>query len=390
MLGPTDALGSRPSRVLVAGTSGSGKSAIAARIAELLGIPHVEIDALYHGQNWEPRPTFESDVAEFSTWPTWVTEWQYRHVRLLLSERADLAVWLDLPRRTVMRQVTRRTVRRRLRREPLWNDNREPPLWTIVHDGEHIIRWAWSTHHQTGPRVLDLAERRPELPIVRLRSHREAKNWLIGPLAATSRQSPRPLRSVGDMTTPPSTPPAPSSPSSGSAAQERADLVDVLRKHRDLFRHTVGGLTDEQARLTPTASTLCLGGLVKHVAAVEQQWASFVVDGPAPSAEIDWASIDWANPPPEVQQYVDGFRMLDGESLAGLLARYDEVAAATDELVLSTDLDARQPLPVAPWFEPGATWSARRVFTHILAETAQHAGHADIIRETIDGQQSMG
>src|SRR3954451_15941767 len=200
---------------------------------------------------------------------------------------------------------------------------------------------------------------------------------------------PPAVRSVGDMTTPHSTPPVPTASSSGPAAQERADLVDVLRKHRGLFRLTVAGLTDEQARLAPTVS-LSLGGLVKHVAAVEQQWASFVVDGPAPSAGIDWESIDWANPPPEVQQYTDGFRMLDGESLAGLLAEYDDVAAATDELVLTADLDALQPLPEAPWFEPGASWSARRVFTHILAETAQHAGHADILRETIDGQKSMG
>jgi hypothetical protein len=171
---------------------------------------------------------------------------------------------------------------------------------------------------------------------------------------------------------------------------ERADLLDVLRKHRGLFRFTVAGLTDEQARLTPTVSSLCLGGLVKHVTAVEQQWARFIVHGPAPSPEIDWASVDWSNPPPEVQQYADGFRMLEGETLAGLLARYEEVAAETDALVLGVDLDGRQPLPAAPWFEPGASWSARRVFTHIVAETAQHAGHADIIRETIDGQKSMG
>jgi hypothetical protein len=192
------------------------------------------------------------------------------------------------------------------------------------------------------------------------------------------------------MTTQHNTPPTPSTSTSGPGTQERADLVDVLRKHRGLFRLTVAGLTDEQARVTPTVSTLSLGGLVKHVTAVEQQWASFVVDGPAPSPAIDWANIDWSDPPPEVQQYADGFRMLEGESLAGLLATYDEVAAATDELVNSVDLDALQPLPKAPWFEPGASWSARRVFTHILAETAQHAGHADILRETIDGQKSMG
>jgi hypothetical protein len=185
-------------------------------------------------------------------------------------------------------------------------------------------------------------------------------------------------------------PPVPSASSSDPTAQERADLVDVLRKHRDLFRLTVSGLTDQQARLAPTVSSLSLGGLVKHVTAVEQQWASFVIDGPGQSPDIDWADVDWSNPPPEVQQYADGFRMLEDETLVGLLARYADVAAATDDLVLSVDLDARQPLPRAPWFEPGASWSARRVFTHILAETAQHAGHADIIRETIDGQKSMG
>lgn len=181
-----------------------------------------------------------------------------------------------------------------------------------------------------------------------------------------------------------------SSSGSGLGTGERADLVDVLRKHRGLFRHTVSGLTDEQARLTPTVSTLCLGGLVKHVTATEQEWARFIVEGPAATPDVDWANVDWTNPPPEVQQYADGFRMLEGETLAGLLARYDEVAAATDQLVLRVDLDARQPLPEAPWFEPGASWSARRVFMHMVAETAQHAGHADILRETIDGQKSMG
>ncbi|MEP7089994.1 MAG: DinB family protein [Nocardioidaceae bacterium] len=176
----------------------------------------------------------------------------------------------------------------------------------------------------------------------------------------------------------------------GIDTAQRAELLEVLRKHRSLFRRTVAGLSDEQARLTPTVSTLSLGGLVKHVSAVERQWARFVTDGPAPTPDIDWANVDWSNPPPLVQEYADGFRMLDGESLDGLLGDFDDVAAATDELVGTVDLDARQPLPEAPWFEPGASWSARRVFTHIVAETAQHAGHADILRETIDGQRSMG
>lgn len=171
---------------------------------------------------------------------------------------------------------------------------------------------------------------------------------------------------------------------------ERDDILDTLRKHRELFRFTVRDLSDEQAAATPTVSALCLGGLIKHVTAVERTWAEFVVHGPAEQPDVDWASIDWANPPAEVIEYQNGFRMVDGETLAGLLAAYDAVAAETDRLVETVDLDLRHPLPAAPWFEPGASWSARRAFTHIVAETAQHAGHADIIRETIDGQKSMG
>ena len=171
---------------------------------------------------------------------------------------------------------------------------------------------------------------------------------------------------------------------------ERDDLLDLLHKHRDLFRLTVRDLSDEAARSRPTVSALSLGGLIKHVTSVEDTWAAFIVDGPAAQPDIDWANIDWSNPPPVVQAYADGFRMLEDETLEGLLAAYDDVAAATDELVRTVDLDRRHLLPAAPWNEPGASWSARRVFTHIVAETAQHAGHADILRETIDGQKSMG
>ena len=83
--------------------------------------------------------------------------------------------------------------------------------------------------------------------------------------------------------------------------------------------------------------------------------------------------------------------MLEGETLAGLLEAYEQVALRTDELVAALpDLDATQPLPEAPWFEPGARWSARQVLLHVVAETAQHSGHADIIRESLDGAKTMG
>jgi adenylate kinase family enzyme len=187
LLAPGDPLPRRPSRVLVAGTSGAGKTTLAARIGDQLDLPHVEIDALFHGAGWVPRPTFEDDVRRLVARPCWVTEWQYEPVRPLLAEHADLLVWADLPRARVMGQVVRRTLRRRLRHERLYNGNVEPPLRTVLTDPEHIVRWAWRTHRQTAARVLELADRRPELPVVRLPSRRAGDSWLTGPLTRVAR-----------------------------------------------------------------------------------------------------------------------------------------------------------------------------------------------------------
>jgi uncharacterized damage-inducible protein DinB len=164
---------------------------------------------------------------------------------------------------------------------------------------------------------------------------------------------------------------------------ERADLLASLARHRYFLRHTARDLTDEQARQRSTVSELSIGGLIKHVAAVEQRWAAFIVDGPAAMRPGGRS----AGP----DAWAQGFRLLENETLAGVLAQYERVAGQTEELVLALpDLDASQPLPEAPWFEPGARWSARRVLLHVIAETAQHAGHADIIRESLDGAKSMG
>ena len=167
--------------------------------------------------------------------------------------------------------------------------------------------------------------------------------------------------------------------------QERADLLEALGTHRHFLRHTVRDLTDEQARQRTTASELTLGGLVKHVANIEQGWADFVVDGP--SALGDFSAMTEA----DFARWTDQFKLRPDETLAGVLEDYAKVAQRTDELVASLpDLNVAHPLPKAPWFPPGATRSARRVFLHIIAETAQHAGHADIIRESLDGAKSMG
>ena len=172
-------------------------------------------------------------------------------------------------------------------------------------------------------------------------------------------------------------------------SRERADLLEALMMHRQLLRQTAAGLIDEQARSRSTASELSVGGIIKHVAVTEKSWADFMVDGGGAGSDSD---IDWSNPDPAViAAYEAGFRLLDSETLAGVLADYAQVAAATDRLVLELpDLDRSFPLPPAPWFPPGATRSVRRTIVHIIAETAQHAGHADIIRETIDGAKTMG
>jgi len=185
VLSATDPLPARPRRVVVAGVSGVGKTTLAGRIAEVLGIPHTEIDALFHGPDWTPRPEFLDDVRALVARDAWVTEWQYSDARPLLTARADLLVWLDLPFATVtLPRVIARTLRRRLRREHLWNGNIEPPLHTFFTDPEHIVRWSISTRNNYRERIPVLDA---ELPVARLRTAREAERWLAGPLTRAVR-----------------------------------------------------------------------------------------------------------------------------------------------------------------------------------------------------------
>ena len=170
-------------------------------------------------------------------------------------------------------------------------------------------------------------------------------------------------------------------------ARERADLLESLGRHRFFLRFTAQGLTDEQATSPATVSALTVGGLIRHVAEMEEQWVNFIGQGPAAfaSAAEEWNDTDAA------QDWTARFQPLPGQTLADGLSHYEQVATRTDQVIRALpDLDADRPLPEAPWFEPGARWSARRVLLHIIAETAQHAGHADIIREAIDGQRTMG
>jgi hypothetical protein len=178
---------------------------------------------------------------------------------------------------------------------------------------------------------------------------------------------------------------------------ERSELLAALATARSALTNTARGLSDEQAGERPTVSALCLGGLIKHVASMEEEWMRFVVDGPSAMRYdlpdgVTWADFAAGTAREFPQWAIDhqnDFRMLPGETLAGVLERYEQVAIRSEQIIAAVaDLAATHPLPEAPWNEPGAVRSVRRVLTHLIAETAQHAGHADILREALDGQKS--
>ncbi|WP_433258052.1 DinB family protein [Streptosporangium sp. CA-135522] len=178
---------------------------------------------------------------------------------------------------------------------------------------------------------------------------------------------------------------------------ERADLLAELATARLALINTTRGLSDEQVGECPTVSALCLGGLIKHVASVEEGWMRFVVEGPSAMRYdlpegVTWADLTAGTACEFPQWAIDhqnDFRMLPGETLAGVVERYEQVAARSEEIIAAVpDLSATHPMPEAPWNEAGAVRSVRRVLMHVIAETAQHAGHADILRETLDGQTS--
>jgi adenylate kinase family enzyme len=172
-------------RISVVGNSGSGKTTLARRLADRYGLEHIELDALFHHPDWQPRP--EADIRRLVTERLeaatggWVACGNYSAVRELVWERADTVVWLDVPRRLVMRRVIRRTLRRVLTREELWNGNREPLANLYRWDpNRNIIRWSWMNHakyaNRYGHAMSD--QRWEHLTFVRLRSSDDVERWL--------------------------------------------------------------------------------------------------------------------------------------------------------------------------------------------------------------------
>jgi uncharacterized damage-inducible protein DinB len=164
-------------------------------------------------------------------------------------------------------------------------------------------------------------------------------------------------------------------------ADERSAVREYLAYHQSAFFAVAYGLTDEQARMTPTVSELSIGGLVKHAAEMQRNWMARVVAAPdAPPRDprpFDQIAKDFA----------DQHTMRADETLDGLLKTLEAENANSLHLVETADLDAKVPVPQdIPWFPKGIKdWSVRWVILHVINELTRHSGHADIIRESIDG-----
>ncbi|MEZ0349525.1 DinB family protein [Mycobacterium sp. pR1184] len=160
---------------------------------------------------------------------------------------------------------------------------------------------------------------------------------------------------------------------------ERSALREYLAFHQSSYFAVSYGLTDEQARSAPSASALSVGGLVKHVTRMQRSWMARVAAAPG-EAPRDPRPFDAA-------AFADQHVMRTDETLDGLLRDFAAQNAASLRLVETADLDAPVPVPHdVPWFPKDLdAWSVRWVILHVINELARHAGHADIVRETIDG-----
>lgn len=136
-------------RVNVVGVSGSGKTTVARALATRLGVPHVELDAIFHQPGWTPRPDaeFADLVAAAAAGDAWVIDGNYSRIRDIVWARADTVVVLDLPRWRVMSQLLGRTVHRAATSTELWNGNRESWRNLLRRDPtENILLWSWTNH----------------------------------------------------------------------------------------------------------------------------------------------------------------------------------------------------------------------------------------------------
>jgi len=161
-----------------------------------------------------------------------------------------------------------------------------------------------------------------------------------------------------------------------AATTERDCLLGFLNQQRNAAKAAAYGLTDAQAAAAPTASSLTVGGLLKHLTQVERHWTAII------RQEVG-AGTDF-------EAYLAGFRFEDSDTVADVIDEYDAAIRATDDCIVGLDLDHAVPVPKGvPWFPDDVeAWTLRWVVLHLVEETARHAGHADIVRESIDGAAS--
>lgn len=174
----TSAKKAPPQRVLVVGVPGSGKTSVARRAAEILGVPHVELDGLHWGANWTPRDDFRALAESALSSGRWSACGNY-HSKLhdLTWERADLIVWLDLPPYVTLLRLLRRTFGRILRRQSLWEGNRET-LRNTFFSRESLLVWWWRTTRWDPERTQQRLVAASQAKTARLRSKAEIEKWL--------------------------------------------------------------------------------------------------------------------------------------------------------------------------------------------------------------------
>ncbi|MER5748016.1 MFS transporter [Streptomyces sp. NPDC002225] len=167
-----------PRRIVLAGVPGAGKTTLAARLSLRLGVPHIELDGLYHGPDWSTRDEFADDVRAVTAAPGWVCDAPYYWVvGDILGSRADTFVWLDLPRRTVLRRVVRRSVVRVVTGRRLWHGNVE--TWrSLLFNPQHPVRLVWARYGQRQRETAEFLARYPHARTVRLTSPAEVRRWL--------------------------------------------------------------------------------------------------------------------------------------------------------------------------------------------------------------------
>ncbi len=168
-------------RIVVVGTTGSGKTTMAGRIAERLGIPHTELDALNWGPNWSMRPEeeFRVRVDEATQGDAWVVDGNYSRARAIVWPRADTIVWLDYPLPLVLWRLWWRTWSRWIRRETLWSNNRER-MRVHLFTRESLFLWALQTYKRRRREYPDLLSK-PEhahLQLFHFHSPKQAGAWL--------------------------------------------------------------------------------------------------------------------------------------------------------------------------------------------------------------------